>query len=81
MERVAAVEVHDQGTSSIEYGPVARDVAVHRRGDVLLADAEAPHRRPVVLRRVVVVVPAGRDERRVDRLVPLERDERLRRRG
>ena len=40
VERVAAVEVHDPRHVLDRVRAVARDVAVHRRRDVLLADAE-----------------------------------------
>ena len=78
VERVAAVEVHDPRHVLDRVRTVARAVVVHRRRDVLLADAEAAHARAVVLRRIVVIVATARDQRRVDRLVPLESDERLR---
>ena len=54
-------------------------IAVHRRRDVLLADAEGARRRAVILLLVFFVLTTGGDRGDEDGLVAFVRDEHLRR--
>src|SRR5262249_10158390 len=77
VERVTAFEVHDPRHVLDRVRAVAGSVVLHRGRDVLLANREFTLDGAVILRLVLVVVAARRDDRRIHRLVALERDKRL----